>query len=596
MDPQLYEAARSGKLDLLLDIEKNITLLSQVTPKRNTILHVSAQFKQLEFFKMATRLSPPSLFDSPNSKGDTPLHVAAWAGCPDVVSFIIDKASGIYADIEDSQVKVGHKKLLRMTNEDGDNPLHCAVRNGHFQVAKLLLEADPELSRQVNNAEESPLYIATAKEFPEIADLILSTSSSPFHGGTNGMTALHAAVYYQLYGTLKKLVKKRPEMIKEGDILGWTPLHYAAHFGNENAVKLFLKKDSSSAYLQDRDGESALHIAASRGRITVMKELLRSRPDCCYLSDNKGRTVLHAAVLGGQVISVQYILDDPQLLGLVNEADGEGNTPLHLAALLKKYSIIAILARDDRVDIKATNKKNLTPLGIYHKYKETGFAAAKVYFMLEEKFGVQDMRAWVDDVKQTLNKETEEPHGQSRAVLDPPRLGRRPDHSGPEKGNMLEIHLLVSVLIATVTFAAAFTLPGGYQNNGKDEGMAVLASKIAFKVFLVFDTVAFCSAVAAVYLQFGTAGGGWYERARFANVAMVLIFIAILAMVLAFASGMYVVLAKSGCLGVTAFTIAGCFILVFCLRWFVDPLGNPGLGLRALRKTVRNLLFRCGII
>lgn len=215
--------------------------------------------------------------------------------------------------------------------------------------------------------------------------------------------------------------------------------------------------------------------------------------------------------------------------------------------------------------------------------------------MLKETYGIQDMQAWVNaHVKQTLNKETEEPH-QSR-VLDPPRMNKNSHRSVLEKGNMLEIHLLVAVLIATVTFAAAFTIPGGYQNDGKDEGMAVLTSKFAFKAFVVLDTLAFCCAVAAVYLQFGTAGGGWYERARFANVAMVLIFIAILAMILAFASGMYVVLAKSVGLGLTAFIIAGCFILAFCIRWFVDPLGNPDLGLRPLRKTVRNLLFRYGII
>lgn len=116
MDPQLYEAARSGNLDLLGTIEANMTLLSQVTPKKNTILHVSAEFKQFEFFKEATRLSPPPLFNYPNSKGDTPLHVAARAGCPDVVRFIIEHAKIHYVDIEDRQVEgIGNECQVCLT-------------------------------------------------------------------------------------------------------------------------------------------------------------------------------------------------------------------------------------------------------------------------------------------------------------------------------------------------------------------------------------------------------------------------------------------------------------------------------------------------
>ncbi|KAI6704767.1 hypothetical protein NL676_007729 [Syzygium grande] len=47
-------------------------------------------------------------------------------------------------------------------------------------------------------------------------------------------------------------------------------------------------------------------------------------------------------------------------------------------------------------------------------------------------------------------------------------------------GNVPEINLLVAMLIARVTFAAAFTMPGGYHSDGPDEGMASLTSDLAF--------------------------------------------------------------------------------------------------------------------
>ncbi|KAF8016029.1 hypothetical protein BT93_H1551 [Corymbia citriodora subsp. variegata] len=589
MDPLLYEAARSGDAAFLEGKDGRSTLLSQVTPKQNTILHVSAEFGRADFFREATRLCP-WLFDRANSKQETPLQVAAKVGCSEVVDFAVDYARRAYEDLE-SQVgrDGGLKKLLGMVNSEGDSALHLAVRNGHYAVVKSLVEADAGLLDCANCAGESPFYIATAKEHGEIADLILGHSGSCLHVGTNGMTALHAALYYHLNGIMKEIVKKRADMIREGDALGWTPLHYAAHFGNVNAVRLFLKYDSSAAYIPGKDGESALHIAAFRGRTSVMEEVFRVRPDTCDLLNNKGRTALHAAVLGGQEKAVQFILGLPKLVGLVNEPDEDGNTPLHLAAMYKKYSIIAILAQDSRVDIKATNKKNLTALGIYRKYQESGFAAAKVYFMLKETFGVQDMQAWVDMSVKKM------PNGGPDEIVPTVNLGHG-ETSSHEKGNMLEIHLLVAMLIATVTFAAAFTVPGGYHNDGRDEGMASLASKLAFKSFVIFDTMAFCCSVAAVYLHFGTSGGGYYERARFIKAAMVFIFIAILGMVLAFASAMYVVLAKCIGLGLTAYITAGCFIMTFFLRWFVDPLGKPDIGLLPFRKYLRNLLFRYGII
>ena len=45
-----------------------------------------------------------------------------------------------------------------------------------------------------------------------------------------------------------------------------------------------------------------------------------------------------------------------------------------------------------------------------------------------------------------------------------------------EMKKTLKSHMIVATLIATVTFAAGFTLPGGYiQDDSNDQGMAVLS-------------------------------------------------------------------------------------------------------------------------
>ncbi|KAK1371773.1 hypothetical protein POM88_037865 [Heracleum sosnowskyi] len=61
--------------------------------------------------------------------------------------------------------------------------------------------------------------------------------------------------------------------------------------------------------------------------------------------------------------------------------------------------------------------------------------------------------------------------------------------------------LLVATLIATVTFAAGFTMPGGYSNSEPDKGKATLLNKLTFQMFVICDTIAmYCAIMVAVTL------------------------------------------------------------------------------------------------
>ncbi|KAK6916066.1 PGG domain, partial [Dillenia turbinata] len=65
-----------------------------------------------------------------------------------------------------------------------------------------------------------------------------------------------------------------------------------------------------------------------------------------------------------------------------------------------------------------------------------------------------------------------------------------------------ETHLIVVALIATVTFAAGFTLPGGYTNDAFELGMALLTKRATFKAFVISDTVALVLSTTTVFIYF----------------------------------------------------------------------------------------------
>jgi Domain of unknown function len=58
---------------------------------------------------------------------------------------------------------------------------------------------------------------------------------------------------------------------------------------------------------------------------------------------------------------------------------------------------------------------------------------------------------------------------------------------------------VVAALLATITFAAAFTLPGGYSADASDAGLPIFARKAAFQVFLLSDTIAMCSSLSVAF-------------------------------------------------------------------------------------------------
>ncbi|KAL7238298.1 hypothetical protein ACSBR2_004412 [Camellia fascicularis] len=125
-------------------------------------------------------------------------------------------------------------------------------------------------------------------------------------------------------------------------------------------------------------------------------------------------------------------------------------------------------------------------------------------------------------------------------------------------------HLIVATLIATVAFTAGFTMPGGYNgNDGPNQGMAILTRKAAFQAFMVTDTIAMSCSILAVITHFDAAITNNRDTLqKQVNKAAYLISSAAGAMVLAFVTGTYVVLAHSSGLAISVCVI-GCLPLPF---------------------------------
>ncbi|XP_060971474.1 ankyrin repeat-containing protein At5g02620-like isoform X2 [Cannabis sativa] len=288
----------------------------------------------------------------PNNKGDTPLHVAARFGNDSFAMVLIDHAR------EPCHIN-DYTTLLKKANQVGNTALHEAVLNGHFKIVERLKDEDPTLTNLVNNAGESPLFLAVDRGFYEIASIILDTFPICSLLGRKGMNFMHAAVIrlydpgslvptmirenffsFSLGVVTKALNKCGSQILDKGeDEFGWKPLHYAASMGHSRVVKLFLEAKKSLAYNKDKQ-------------------------DIGEVLDNGNRSALHIAVEHKKVHVAHTLLNNKAFIDVINEQDCKGNTALHVAAVCGYYEIFVSLASNSRTDKRIMNEMGMTALDI----------------------------------------------------------------------------------------------------------------------------------------------------------------------------------------------------------------------------------------
>ena len=118
------------------------------------------------------------------------------------------------------------------------------------------------------------------------------------------------------------------------------------------------------------------------------------------------------------------------------------------------------------------------------------------------------------------------------------------DHGGNKE--YINALILVAGLVATVTFTAGFTLPGGYKSSAPNLGRAMLVTNLNFTIFLIFNAVAMQSSVLAVVsLLWAQLGDPALFRASL-SVALPSLCIALISMAYAFVCAMGIAVGEDG--------------------------------------------------
>ncbi|KAK9089312.1 hypothetical protein Scep_028394 [Stephania cephalantha] len=301
----------------------------------------------------------------------------------------------------------------------------------------------------------------------------------------------------------------------------WNPLHHAAYHGITLNIEKSLKRNIKYASEQDESGQCPIHLAASQGHLYCIKVMIRELEDTIHQKNRDGQNVFHIAAKTGKKEIMKYLLRNlsPEFIRHVNDVDNEGNTVLHLAVKNWHHAIVYMLVGEKMTVLDAPNYEGFTPLDICEREmlsppQFSQLVILKILKMAKAESGRKYVKTFggQENNEKNYKRKLEYYRG------------------------WIDTSLIVATLILAVTFAAGFTIPGGYNS----QGMAALLKKPTFCIFVFFNSLAtYVSLLIIVILSRVVLTSDFDSLSTAVKVCTPLLGIAVFFLAVAFTAGVF---------------------------------------------------------
>ncbi|XP_024009641.1 protein ACCELERATED CELL DEATH 6 isoform X2 [Eutrema salsugineum] len=457
------------------------------------------------------------------------------------------------------RMKDDAKILQRLVDNHENSLLHIAAASGHANIVDYIVSESPNLLEKGNLISETALHVAARAGNLDIVeflvryiteflmcDMLISAKSK------NGDTALHVALKEKHANVAFYLFSVRQDVSFDVNNDGVSPIYLAVEAGYCELVEKMLESSPCLSKLAlMRGGKSVVHAAMRAKRRDILGIILSQDPGLVELRKEEGRTCLSFGASIGFYEGIRYILSefDKAASSVCYVADDDGFFPIHMAAKEGHVRIIKEFIKHcpDSIELLNSQCQN-----ILHVAAKTALDIAQA--LKDDTYVLHKRLTWMALVSAGA------PNGQKPIPLKQSHI------QNPEKyKDSVNTLMVTAALVATVTFTAGFTLPGGYISSAPDQGMAALVNEMNFKVFLLFNSIAMCSSMVTIMALIWAQLGDVLLTKKAFELALPLLTTALVSMAMAFVAGVTLVVSDLPWLSHFVLAIDSVFFILLML-------------------------------
>ncbi|KAK9293261.1 hypothetical protein L1049_021252 [Liquidambar formosana] len=496
----LYLAVETGNWEATKEFldQQPKALTARISSDEDTALHIAARGGHVKIVEELVKLMPAQDLEITNKNSVTALTFAATGGITKIAECLVRKNSN----------------LLSIPNRFGLIPVVVASLNGHKDMIRYLYSVTPlEELRPEKGATRGAMLLTTCimGEFYDIAldilkdDIRLATAlaperkttlyilaqkSSAFPSGTqlifwqrwiyNCIPAKPSRAYSNIRGDIERPHESPTD---QENIVRQVPgikfiytlklKHVQAHELLSCICLEISKLDESQ--LEHIGVFNSAVVAVKHGIVEYIDEIIKAYPDIIWYVDENGQSFFSHVILERQEKIFSLLLHmGAKKNSIAGRLDKSRNNMLHLAAFSAPSSrldnIPGVALQMQREIQWFKEVENI----VQPKFKDMVNFSGKtprVLFTDEHKKLVKNGEKWMKETAASC--------------------------------------MVVGALIATVMFAAAFTIPGG---NDQNTGVPIFLFRNSFMVFIVSDALSLFSSCASVLLFLGVLTSRYSEE------------------------------------------------------------------------------------